>query len=163
MKKSQVLVIFSIFLCVLMLCGCGSKTLESANVEPVADLTNGGVKIEYNKDLKEIYVGGEGEVLNYFEPDIALGVDKPGWRVGLKFTAAAEVTEYETGIMTMQGKTISAGQFYRNVNGQKSRDMIVYPVFSEEEREIEIKVIWQDGTKEQTYKVKVLPHTQFRK
>lgn len=162
MKKSRLLVVFSLIMCaVTLFSGCGSREFSSAKVESVGGLIGGGTKLEYNKDLKEIYVGGEGEKLAYFEQDIASGIERPGYYVGLMFTAPQEVDEFETGVLSFQGKTISAGRFYKMVNGQKTREFVVYPEFTEEKREVDIKITWQDGSKEQSYKVIVLPQTQF--
>jgi len=161
MKVTRILWCFLLIVPIL-LCGCGSKELSPAKITASPDVLGGGVTVEYNKDRREILVGGEGEVIPFYEQDISRGFTEEGHRVSLKFIAPYGVKEFETGILIVNGKTYSAGEFYQTVNGEKVGEFVVSPILRENEI-TSIKITWQDGTKEQVYKVIVKPETIFEK
>ena len=153
----KLLIVIFIFFPILLI-GC-SENLLYAEVNRDSENVGGSISFDYNKDLGIITIGGENEQIQYYKEDIAKGWEESGNRVGIKFTAPAKVKEYETGTLSYQGKTISSGDFYREVNGQKIGEAVVYPLIKDVDKEIEIKITWQDGIEEQTYKVKIAKGT----
>ena len=146
----------------LFFVGCSEK-LPYATVTRDSENIGGSISFAYNQDLGEIYFGGEGEEIQYYESDITKGWEKAGCRVGIKLTPPIKIKEHETGTLTYQGKTISSGDFYREVNGQKIGEVVIYPLIEDIDKEIEIKITWQDGIDEQTYKVKIVKGTRLMK
>ncbi len=150
-----------IFLCLaLILTGC-NQTLPLANCTRDSENIGGSISFKYNKSTGEIFIGGENEQIQYYEKNIARGWQEGGNRIGLKFVAPSMVKEYETGSISIQGKTISSGDFYQEVNGQKTGEAIIYPLIKNIEEVIEIKITWQDGSEEQVYKVIIKEGTQL--
>lgn len=152
MKKFKLFVAFLVIFPLIMV-GCGDSTIGNANVTRDSEMTGGSLSFEYNKTAREIFFGGEGEAIQFYEADILKGWNESGNRLGLILQAPSEVDDFETGTLTLQGKTMTAGSFYRTVNGEKIGEVVLYPLVKENEREIEIKITWQDGTAEQVYKI----------
>ena len=153
MKILRFFAIFCLILSAFSLSGCDDKRLASAKIERVE-----GANFQYDPFSQEVTFGGAGFFLERYSEDMTKGTQE-GYRVGIKMIAPAGVDDFETGTLSMQGKTISGGEFYREVNGQKTGEVILYPVFQKVDDVVEIKVIWQDGVAEQTYKVKILQGT----
>ncbi|MDE6583681.1 MAG: hypothetical protein K2K31_03440, partial [Clostridia bacterium] len=57
--------------------------------------------------------------------------------------------------------TYSAGDFLASVNGQNQRFFYLYPSFDKENTEVTFTITWQEGTKEQEYRVVIVDGTQF--
>jgi len=153
----KLLIVIFIFLPILLI-GCSEK-LPYAEVNRDSENVGGSISFDYDKDLGIITIGGENEQIQYYKEDIAKGWEESGNRVGIKFTAPVKVKEYETGTLSYQGKTISSGDFYREINGQKIGEVVVYPLIKDINKDIEIKITWQDGIEEQTYKLKIAKGT----
>ena len=162
MKKFKVFVVFLLVFPLIMV-GCGDFAVGNADIIRDSEMTGGTLSFEYNKDTREIFFGGEGEVIQFYEADILKGWNESGNRLGIIMQAPSEVTEFETGTLTMQGQSLSAENFYRTVNGEKIGEVVLYPLVKENEKEIEIKITWQDGTKEQVYKIIIKNGTQLMK
>lgn len=162
MKKFKVFVAFLLVFPLIMV-GCGGSAVGNANVVRDSEMTGGTLSFEYNKGTREIFFGGEGEVIQFYEADILKGWNESGNRLGLILQVPGEVTDFETGTLTLQGKTMTAGSFYRTVNGEKIGEVALYPLVKENEKGIEIKITWQDGAKEQVYKIVIKNGTQLMK
>ena len=151
-------VAFILILPIIFCTGC-NNSLPLAKVSRDSELTGGNLSFSVIEN--KIYFGGEGEFVQFYEANIAKGWEVSGNRVGIVLTAPAGVNEFDTGTLTMQGKTISSGVFYSTVNGEKIGKVALYPLVSSDEREVEIKITWQDGTAEQSYKVIINDKTNF--
>lgn len=157
MKKLLCLILLTL---TIFLSGC-NQTLPFANCTRDSENIGGSISVEYNKSTGEIFIGGENQQIQYYEANIARGWQEGGNRVGLKFTAPSKVKEYETGSVSLQGKTITSGDFYQEVNGQKTGIAFVYPLIKNVDEEIEIKITWQDGSEEQVYKLIIKEGTRL--
>lgn len=149
-------------LCVFMmttLCGCG-KNLESASVTRDEARTGGSLSFVYDKENRSIYIGGEGEVIQYSSADESRGLGE-GCRVGFKVTAPNEELDLTTAKMEMNGVNYSAPDFLESIDGQLQRFFYLYPSISKEDEKVEFCVTWQDGAKEQCYKIFVVEGTKF--
>ena len=123
--------------------------MPSAN----ATLVDGDISIEYDKDLRNIFLGGQGESLQFREADITKGLTEGGYYVGIEFAAADKLDNLETGIMEFNGKRQEGGEFFSEVGGQRQAKFVIYPRFSEKDRTATLKLTWQDGSQEQVYKI----------
>ncbi len=162
MKKCKVLVVL---LCLMMIFpfisfGCGSKELDSASIVRDDLRTGGSLSFVYDKSQRVVYVGGEDEVVQFSEADESKGLSE-GCRIGLKVTAPDENLDLETATLEMNGVNYSSGNFLETINGQKQRFFNLYPLVSKEDDEIKFSVIWQDGTKQQDYKIIMVSGTKY--
>ena len=162
MKKCKVLVVL---LCLMMIFpfisfGCGSKELDSASIVRDDLRTGGSLSFVYDKSQRVVYVGGEDEVVQFSEADESKGLSE-GCRIGLKVTAPDENLDLETATLEMNGVNYSSGNFLETINGQIQRFFNLYPLVSKEDDEIKFSVIWQDGTKQQDYKIIMVSGTKY--
>ncbi len=162
MKKCKVLVVL---LCLMMIFpfisfGCGSKELDSASIVRDDLRTGGSLSFVYDKNQRVTYVGGEDEVVQFSEADESKGLSE-GCRIGLKVTAPDENLDLETATLEMNGVNYSSGNFLETINGQKQRFFNLYPLVSKEDDEIKFSVTWQDGTKQQDYKIIMVSGTKY--
>lgn len=162
MKKCKVLVVL---LCLMMIFpfisfGCGSKELDSASIVRDDLRTGGSLSFVYDKNQRVAYVGGEDEVVQFSEADESKGFSE-GCRIGLKVTAPDENLDLETATLEMNGVNYSSGNFLETINGQKQRFFNLYPLVSKEDDEIKFSVTWQDGTKQQDYKIIIVSGTKY--
>lgn len=162
MKKCKVLVVL---LCLMMIFpfisfGCGSKELDSASIVRDDLRTGGSLSFVYDKSQRVVYVGGEDEVVQFSEADESKGLSE-GCRIGLKVTAPDENLDLETATLEMNGVNYSSRNFLETINGQKQRFFNLYPLVSKEDNEIKFSVTWQDGTKQQNYKIIMVSGTKY--
>ncbi len=162
MKKCKVMVVL---LCLMMIFpfisfGCGSKELDSASIVRDDLRTGGSLSFVYDKSQRVVYVGGEDEVVQFSEADESKGLSE-GCRIGLKVTAPDENLDLETATLEMNGVNYSSGNFLETINGQKQRFFNLYPLVSKEDDEIKFSVTWQDGTKQQDYKIIMVSGTKY--
>ncbi|MBE7075749.1 MAG: hypothetical protein E7375_01605 [Clostridiales bacterium] len=153
----------SLLLClmlVLTISGCGSKELSSATISRDDARVGGSLSFVYDKENKKIFVGGEGEVVQFSSADESKNLSE-GTRVGLKIVAPSEVTNVGTTTLEMNGVNYSSGDFLESVNGEKQNFFYLYPLVSKEDNEVKFTICWQDGTKKQEYKLVVIEGTKF--
>lgn len=163
MKIRKLGLVSLLFLPMLFCSGCGKTTYDYVALERDAERTGGSVSFSYNPDTHIAIFGGEGEEIQYYQMDIAKGWLESGCRVGVMLSAPADIQEFDTGILTLDGTMFNGGKFYQTIHGQKTGNVILYPLVSAEKMSIEIKVIWQDGAEEQTYQIQIAPGTTFMK
>ncbi len=162
MNKTKIFaIIMLIFSFSFLFVGCGDENLPNAKVTRDSEMTGGSLSFEYNQESGHIYVGGQDEIVQFYDSNITKGWQEEGNRIGLVFYAPKKLSDYETGTLSFQGETFSGGGFFRRVNGEKIGEVIIYPLISEEDKEIEIKITWQEGIKEQVYKLIIKKGTTF--
>lgn len=159
MKKSVIGLASCLCIC-LLLTGCGEKEISAAKIVRDDARVGGTLSFVYDSADKTVYVGGDGEVVQYFSGDESNGIDE-GNRVGLKVIAPNENIDINEATLQMNGNTYAAGEFLESVDGQKQRYFNIYPLVGEKQREVKFSVKWSDGVKEQEYKLVVLSGTKF--
>lgn len=160
MKILKFLVILLLFP-VLTLTGCGSKNVDYVSMQKDESLAQSQLTFYYDELTHTAYFGGEGEQILYYDIDIARGFEKEGNRVGVKMYAPSEVTDFASGFAEVGGEKIEGGRFYSTVNGHKSREATFYPLVSQDNRVIELKIKWEEGIKEQHYTIVIAEGTIF--
>lgn len=159
-KKIRNVVLLSLVLLTIFSFGCGSKEVESAVITRDDARVGGSLSFVYNKDTRKIYVGGDGEVVQYSSANDTLGFEE-GCRVGLKITAPNEELDLTTATFEMNDIKYSMGNFLEMVNGQPQRYFTVYPKVSKEDDTVEMSITWQEKTKRQDYKLIIVEGTKF--
>ncbi len=160
MKKLRLFVLFLCVVSAVCLSGCGDKELSSAKIERDDARTGGSYSFVYDKKERIITIGGEGEVIQYSSENLAEGV-AAGCRIGLKVSAPDDAQDVEDATLEMNGVSYSSGDFLEVINGKKQRFFVIQPLVSEEDKDIGFSVKWQDGTKRQHYKIKIVDGTKF--
>lgn len=159
MKK---LLIFAL-LPFLLLSGCGDKNVEYANVYRDKYSTGGDITFSYDKITHTAYFGGENEVVQFYDANIAKGWDEAGNRVGVKLVSPCKITNPLSAKAQIGDKVYENGSFYSYINGKVTDEVEFFPLVSEEKREVILKIVWQDGVTEQTYKIIVKEGSVFMK
>jgi hypothetical protein len=156
---------FSLALLSLMLVACGcSKNMEPyATVTRTPDNTGGSnLSFSYNTDTHTAWFGGEGETIDYYAENLSIG-RSAGNRVGITITAPEEITTFDGFKLTIYDDKVYEGL---NDNGKPTafdgeNYMYIYPLVSAEQKEVSIKIKWNNDTAEQEYFVKVKDGTSF--
>ncbi len=159
MKIMRIVVAFLLVFCVFAFSGCGTE-IASATITRDDARTGGSLSFVYDKTLKTVYVGGDGEVVQYSSENLSKGIEA-GCRVGLKVTAPDETLDLTNATLEMNGVNYSSDDFLESVNGQKQRFFNIYPLVSPNDDEIKFKVMWADGTEEQEYTIIIVEGTRF--
>ena len=150
------------FLCLLLifstlfLSGCFAKEISSAEIMRDEAKVGGSLSFVYNQKDRCVYIGGEGEFVEFYKGDLSLS---EGNRVGLKVIAPNEVEDFEKVTVEMSGESYS--DLFQVVSGQKQNYFYIYPAFSEENREVKMKINWADDIESQEYKIIILSGTKF--
>ena len=158
----RVLISCFIFICLFVISAC-QQDLPYQKLSRDDEMTGGSLTFVYDNESHTGFFGGEGEIVQFYNADIAKGWKEDGCRVGVSLTAPSEVTDYESGSLWVDGEKIQGGEFYQTVGENKVGRVVLTPLVSEEKREIEIKVEWSDGIPEQVYKIQIKDGTQFMK
>lgn len=163
MKNIKIFLVAFLLLSMFLMTGCGDKSLEYADMQRDEQNIGGGLSFEYDRLSHVAMFGGEGEIIEYYEEDVARGFEKAGNRIGIKLIAPSEVKDYDTGSAVIGDEKIVGGKFYRQINGKKIGEAVFYPIVDEDNRKIDLKIKWEDGTKEQVYSIIIKENTLFDK
>ena len=159
MKYLRLFILF--MLPIFLLSGCGETKLNYSIIERDSKNIGGDLTFEYDSISHNAYFGEKGESVEYYQIDIAQGFLEPGNRVGIKLYAPVGVKEFDSGRATLGDEKFEGGEFYQSVNGVKTGEAIFYPLVSEKNRNIELKITWQDGTEEQIYHIIIKENVLF--
>ncbi len=160
MKKTKLLLI-SLLIFPLILSGCGKTELNYSIIERDEQHIGGDLSFEYDSDSHIATFGGEGEVVEFYDIDIARGFKEKGNRIGIKITAPKQIKDYESGIAKIGNQKIEVGAIYKQVNSNKVSEAVFYPLVDENNRKIELKITWENNTAEQTYLIIIKEGTNF--
>ena len=158
MKKVKIFVFLSIFVFVFVGFGCGAKEISSANIFRDDARVGGSLSFVYDKNDRKIYVGGQGEAVQYSQGN---EIFDAGTRVGLKVVAPDVGLDLSSAKLEMNGIGYSAEEFLEKVNGSFQRYFLIYPLVSKQTPKVKFSVVWAEGTKEQTYVLEIVEGTKF--
>lgn len=145
-----------LLICLIILSGCGGRELNSAKILRDDVRTGGSLSFVYDSNQRTVFIGDEGEVVQY-----SVGDDNEGNRVGIKVIAPDEKLNLDNASLKMNG--VNYSNFLEVINGQKQRFFNLYPIFNEKQKTTSFSVKWSDNTKEQTYKLVIVEGTKFMK
>ena len=158
MKKVKFFVFLSIFMLIFVNFGCASREISSANIFRDDSKVGGSLSFVYDKNDRKIYVGGQGEVVQYSEGN---EIFDSGTRVGIKVVAPDESLDLSSAKMEMNGLNYVAEDFLEKVNGNLQRYFLIYPLVSKKNSIVKFSVTWADGVKKQCYALQVVDGTKF--
>lgn len=160
MGKLKILIVF-FALMALLLTGCTDKSLDYVAVTRDNFNTGGNLSFEYDALSHTAYFGGDGETIEWQQASIVRGFDRAGNRVGVKLVAPSFVSDFSSGSAIVGDEKLEGGEFYQSVDGKTSPTAQFFPLVSEKNRVVTIKVIWQEGIKEQVYTIVIKEGTAF--
>ncbi len=140
--------------------GCGKKEAESAKITRDDARVGGSLSFVYNKDKREILVGGDGEVIQYSLANDTLGFDS-GCRIGLKIAAPDDKLDLSTATLKINDVRYSMGDFLEKINDEPQRFFTIFPEVSKEDDKVEFSICWSNKTKRQDYKLIIEKGTKF--
>lgn len=164
MKKFKVLNIFLLMILILtafLSVGCSDRELDYAQIQREDENIGGDLSFEYDSQAHIAFFGGQGEVVSYYDEDIARGFKEAGNRIGIKLYAPKGIDDYQSGQAKLGNEELNGGMFYTTVNQNYTGEAVFYPKVDENNTKIEIKIIWQAGTKEQRYMIVIREGTTF--
>ncbi len=151
--KRKIILCSSLFAFLFLLTGCGKSNFDYSNVTRDEYNTGGNLTFVYDDVAHVATFGGEGQVIQYYEADITKGWLDAGNRVGIQILAPSGVKNFETSTAKIGDEVIKGDKFYKRINGENSNIAQFFPILSENNREIAIKITWEDNSEEQTYYV----------
>ena len=159
MRKIRKIAFGLSFLMVLCTFGCG-KSVSSAKIVRDDLRVGGTLSFVYDKNSREIFVGGEDEVFQYSAKNEEKGFDE-GNRFGLKVIAPDEKFDLKNAKLEMGGVSYLSEDFLEVIDGQIQRFFYIYPSFSKDNRKVTFAIVWDDKTQKQEYKIIVVDGTRF--
>lgn len=142
-------------LCVLVLCGCEEK-MSSASITRDEAKTGGSLSFVYDMHDRTIYIGGEGEFVQYTAENISKGIES-GNVIGLKIEAPNEVENVSETVVEMNGKVYK--DLAVEINGNEQRFFYFYPDLQSED--LTFSIDWNERLKGQNYKLVLVKGTKF--
>lgn len=159
MKKSLVCCLSAIVLTSLLLTGCG-KEFSYGKVERDTSLTGGNLSFVYDSSSHTATFGGEGEVIAYYPADTSIGREK-GNRIGFKIYAPSECNDFSKAKLSFQGSEYTGGSFMQTVYEDSMNYFVLTPLVSQDNRDFEVHITWEQNSATQTYYIKIANGTLF--
>lgn len=161
--KSSIALCLGLISVTLAGCGCAKDTTPYATVSRTPDNTGGTeLTFSYDKDTHTAWFGGEGEVVAYYPENATIG-RSAGCRVGVTITAPEEIEDYEGFKLTIYDDKVYEGLGEDGIptafDGENF--MYIYPLVSETQKSVSIKIKWNNDIDEQEYMVKIAEGTSF--
>ncbi len=154
---------FSIIVLLMLLCltltGCQSKDLPYSTMSRDNYNTGGDLTFVYDDATHTAYFGGDGEVVQYYQTNIAKGWTEEGCRVGVMLNLPANIDDYSSGKTQIGDAELSSEEYIIQENDNIYA--IFQPIVSPENRVITLEITWQDGTAPQTYTIVIEKGTIF--
>ncbi len=157
--KRFIICLFAIALC-LSLTGCQDKNLPYSSVTRDQYNTGGTLSFEYDPISHVAYFGGEGEIVQYYEQDIAKGWTVAGCRVGVMIAIPQNIKDIDSGKAIVDSQTLTADKFIQ-INEEMGDYALFQPLVNEDKKEIILEITWQEGIAPQTYKIIIKEGTLF--
>ena len=144
----------------LFLVGCDKK----AFLQPVMSRDNyntgGNLSFYYDEQAHIAYFGGDGEVVQFYEKDIAKGWTKEGCRVGVTLILPNDLKDYKSATAEIDGKDYISNDFIIEID-ENTAIAQFQPIVSEDNKKINIKLTWAEDSQTQEYKIFVKDGTLY--
>lgn len=157
LKKSFILLLL---VCSLFLSGCDKKSFSYSTLTRDSYNTGGNLSFSYDSQTQTAYFGGEGEVVQFYDIDIAKGWTEKGCRVGVVLNLPTELKDYKSATATINNKKLTSQNFIVEIDSQTTL-AIFQPIVNQENNLIDIKITWAENTKSQNYTIVIKEGTLF--
>ena len=154
----KILIIIFLFLPTLITSGCQGYQ-DYAIIEQDQKMTGGNLTYDYNQDSHIVTIGGEGETILYYYKNELKGWTEDGCRVGLKFIPPKNLDSFDAIEISINGKKQQLNFIY--VNNENTGIFEIYPLIKNTQEILEINVLWNNNSNQQTYKLKIATGTQL--
>ena len=161
LKIYNLFVIFVALACSCLLCGC-QNNYEFINVKQDNELTGGNLTFDYQQDTQTINVGGNNEIILFYQTNLLKGWEEEGNRIGLEFNSPSNLKSFEDISIKIDEQEIDNINFL-SVNNEKTGSFVIYPLIEKIGELIKITISWESNSKEQIYYLKIDPNTILMK
>ena len=120
-------------------------------------MTGGSLSFSYDDITKTALIGGNNEVIQYYQTDIAKGWNEEGNRIGIQIIVPKGVKDVGSGTAELNGKEYLSKDYIKKINDMYYA--LFQPIIKENDKELTLKIIWQEGCKEQQYNIKIMEGT----
>ncbi len=144
----------------LSMVGCTEKIELPYSILERDPASIGGENLTYKYDAHEriLTVGGQGEKIDFYTVNDAIGRTMAGNYIGVKIEAPEGVDNFKESEIEYDGIVTKNGEFLVGKNYTVLRLKV-----TERERDFEIKIKWKKDAKKQTYKVHIAEGTELEK
>lgn len=153
------LAIFFVFIS-LFLFGCDKKSFSTVILSRDNYNTGGNLTFYYDQQANTAYFGGEGEVVQFYQEDIAKGWSEKGCRIGISMALPIDLNDYKSATAKINGKEINSSDFIVELDEQ-TKIAVFQPIVSEDKRVVNIEITWAEDSQAQEYKIIVKEETLF--
>lgn len=153
---------FLIFLCFVsvFVVGCDKKSFAQPILSRDNYNTGGSLTFSYDQQSHVGYFGGEGEVVQFYQEDIAMGWTEAGCRVGVCLLLPNNLKDYKGATAKVNSKELNSNEFIVEVDNE-TKIALFQPIVSEDNRVISIKITWEENSQTQEYKIVIKEETLF--
>lgn len=160
MRSVKTLVALILVITTIFLCGCDKKMYSHPILTRDNYNTGGNLTFLYDEQSHVAYFGGEGEVVQFYEEDIAKGWTEKGCRIGVMLNIPKELKDYKSAIAKVNGNELNANDFIVEISEERSIAQF-QPIVSSDNKIINIKITWAENSQTQEYKIIIKAGTIF--
>lgn len=162
MKLLKTVFVLILVVTCFFMCGCDKKSFFQPLLSRDNYNTGGNLTFYYDNQSHVAYFGGEGEVVQYYQTDIAKGWTEKGCRVGVSLPLPNNLEDYKSATAKINGEEFNSNDFIVEIDQQTTIAQF-QPIVSEKNSEIDIKITWEEETQPQEYKIIIKQGTLFMK
>ncbi len=153
------LTIILVLVCLFM-CGCKDKNLIQPTMERDNYNTGGNLTFVYDEISHLAIFGGEGEVVQFYQEDIAKGWKEKGNRIGFQIFVPKGVKDYKSGCAYWNGEKLNPDDY---ITLQEGQNLVAsfQPLVDKNKDKYDLKIVWEDGKNEQMYNIVIASGTFF--
>ena len=144
----------------LFLSGCQNKDLIQPKVMQDIYKTGGNLSFNYDETTHTIIFGGEDEIIQFYQEDIARGWNEKGCRIGFQMIVPKEVEDFKSGSANLDGEELLPTQYIDLHEGQ-TLVATFQPIVTPQKSNLTLKIKWEDGKNEQVYHIVIKKGTLF--
>ena len=108
MRKLSLLIFI---ICVGFIAGCGGKSFVQPKLSRDVYNTGGNISFYYDNITNAAIFGGNGEIIQYYEPDVAKGWEEGGNRIGIQIVLPNSVKDASSGSAELNGKDYTSKDY----------------------------------------------------
>jgi len=140
--------------------GCDKKSFSQPVLTRDNYNTGGNITFFYDQQSYVAYFGGEGEIIQYYEQDIAKGWREEGCRVGISLLLPNNLEDYKSATAKINGKELNSTDFIVEIN-EETKIAQFQPIVNEKNKVINLKITWEEDSQSQEYKIVIKEGTMF--
>lgn len=160
MKKFYSVVSLILIISSFLLCGCNKKSFTQPLLSRDSYNTGGSLTFIYDSQANIAYFGGNGEVVQYYDKDIAKGWTEKGCRVGVSMLIPNDLKDFKSATAKINEKELNSNDFIVEID-ENTIVAQFQPIVNEEKNVIKIEITWAENSQTQEYKIIIKEGTLF--